>query len=321
MTTAKASKSQLKSKAHGVLEQLFESFHHARFLESDPLWYAHQYERAEDREVVAFICACFAFGKVTSIKKTIEFILKSLGTSPADRLKKITVQELTAISDGFVYRWIQGEDLSLYLYRIGELLRRHGSLEACFHLHDKPSPVDVLKRKKSVPPVGDTLLDVASGLIGFTEEYQSILEPRINVRKRMLFRQNGTRTSLSPSANSLFPMVAAGSACKRTFLFLRWVCRPADGIDLGLWSVDPARLIMPVDTHVFQAAKLLRLTTDKSPSLAMARRLTKRLARFDAADPTRFDFSLTRPGIMGIKDYWINSSIDVASNPRTAKSV
>lgn len=282
--------SPFKSKAHAVLEGLYREYHHPRFLASDPLWYVHQYARKADQEVVAFVAACFAFGNVVSIRKTLEHLLKSLGPVPAEWLKQATVEECLAASEGFVYRWIQGPDLALYFFRLGELLRRHGSLENCFTSHEVSVP-----QKK-------TVADVSVPLLGFTTEYQEILNHEIVLRTRLVIRENGTMTTLSPAANSLLPMVAAGSACKRSFLFLRWVCRPADGIDLGLWNVDPARLIMPVDTHVFQAAKLLKLTNDKSPSLAMAQRLTKRLARYDPQDPTRYDFSLCRPGIMGIKD-------------------
>ncbi|MGF1572290.1 MAG: TIGR02757 family protein [Sumerlaeia bacterium] len=317
----------MKSKAHQVLEQLYREFHHPQFLTSDPLWYAHQYKHKADQEVVAFICACFAFGNVTSIKKTLEFILHKLGDKPAETLMQSTSEELSQFSAGFIYRWIQGDDLALYLYRMGELLRRYGSLEKCFLHHDQLAGKGVqitdisvphqahaqvknnVPMKYSVPhasnvlPRKSSLDNITTGLAGFTAEYQSIHHPQLILRKRILVRRNGESTSLSPSANTLLPMVAAGSACKRTFLFMRWVCRPCDGIDLGLWSVDPSRLVMPVDTHVFQAAKILRLTSDKSPSLAMAKRLTKRFSRYDSQDPTRFDFSLTRPGIMGLRDY------------------
>jgi uncharacterized protein (TIGR02757 family) len=71
--------------------------------------------------------------------------------------------------------------------------------------------------------------------------------------------------------------------------------------DLGLWTfVDPAKLVMPVDTHVHRIATFLGLNTRKSADWKAARALTTRLARFDASDPVRYDFALCRLGILDL---------------------
>lgn len=90
-----------------------------------------------------------------------------------------------------------------------------------------------------------------------------------------------------------FPSPAAGSACKRPCLFLRWMVRPDDGVDLGLWrGVAPAQLVVPVDVHIARVARRYRLTERKTVDWKMAREVTAALRRFDAADPLRYDFDM-----------------------------
>jgi uncharacterized protein (TIGR02757 family) len=71
--------------------------------------------------------------------------------------------------------------------------------------------------------------------------------------------------------------------------------------DRGLWTfVDPAKLVMPLDTHVHRIATFLGLSDRKSGDWKTARALTDALARFDPADPVRYDFALCRLGILDL---------------------
>lgn len=98
----------------------------------------------------------------------------------------------------------------------------------------------------------------------------------------------------------LLPSPKDGSACKRMNLFLRWMVRRTPP-DLGLWTfVDPAKLVMPVDTHIHRIATFLGLNDRKSADWKAARAITDRLSVFDAADPVRYDFALCRLGILDL---------------------
>jgi uncharacterized protein (TIGR02757 family) len=91
-----------------------------------------------------------------------------------------------------------------------------------------------------------------------------------------------------------------GSACKRMNLFLRWMVRRTPP-DLGIWDfVDPAKLVMPLDTHVHRIATFLGLSDRKTPDWKAARSITDRLAKLDAADPIRYDFAICRLGILDL---------------------
>src|SRR5699024_8231674 len=88
-----------------------------------------------------------------------------------------------------------------------------------------------------------------------------------------------------------------GSACKRLLLYLRWMVRPDDGVDLGLWAVAPARLVIPLDTHVHRIARNLGLTRRADASCRTAVEVTDSLRLLDASDPVKYDFALCHHGV------------------------
>jgi hypothetical protein len=99
---------------------------------------------------------------------------------------------------------------------------------------------------------------------------------------------------------TFLPSPEDGSACKRLNMMLRWLVRPDDGIDLGVWEHVPAhRLVVPLDTHVGRIARFVGLTSRTDGSWRTAREVTDGLARFDPRDPVRFDFALAHLGISG----------------------
>ena len=96
----------------------------------------------------------------------------------------------------------------------------------------------------------------------------------------------------------LLPRPARGSACKRLFLFLRWMVR-CDEVDPGCWChlLSPAGLLIPMDTHMTAIGRGLGAIAARGATLASARRLTRFFAQIDPNDPVKYDFALTRFGI------------------------
>ena len=74
--------------------------------------------------------------------------------------------------------------------------------------------------------------------------------------------------------------------------------RADDGVDLGLWQVDPALLLVPVDVHIHKLSRNLGLTRRPTPSWATTVEITRALAAFDPADPVKYDFSLCHLGML-----------------------
>jgi len=77
-----------------------------------------------------------------------------------------------------------------------------------------------------------------------------------------------------------------------------------DAIDLGVWqTISPARLVVPLDTHVIRLGRCLKLTRYASPGWKMAADITAALRAIDPADPVRYDFSLCHVGMMNACGY------------------
>jgi uncharacterized protein (TIGR02757 family) len=99
-------------------------------------------------------------------------------------------------------------------------------------------------------------------------------------------------------ADHLLPNPANGSAIKRIMLFLRWMVRPADGVDLGFWPIPPSNLVIPLDTHIHKLSRNIGLTTRNAADYRAAEEITAALARLDPDDPTKYDFSLCHLGML-----------------------
>jgi uncharacterized protein (TIGR02757 family) len=73
-----------------------------------------------------------------------------------------------------------------------------------------------------------------------------------------------------------------------------------DAVDFGVWTrVTPARLVIPLDTHVIRVGRCLGLTRYASPGWRMAADITRTLRGIEPLDPVKFDFSLCHVGMMG----------------------
>lgn len=87
---------------------------------------------------------------------------------------------------------------------------------------------------------------------------------------------------------------AKNSACKRIFMFLRWMVRKDEhGIDFGIWNrISASDLIIPLDVHTGNSSRALGLTKRKSNDLKTALEITEALKRLDPKDPVKYDYSL-----------------------------
>ena len=89
-----------------------------------------------------------------------------------------------------------------------------------------------------------------------------------------------------------------GSVCKRLNLFLRWMIRD-DDVDTGLWkSIDKDKLVVPIDVHMARLSGILGFHSRKPISLATAMEITEAFAEIEPADPVKFDFALSRIGVL-----------------------
>jgi uncharacterized protein (TIGR02757 family) len=226
----------------------------------DPLQLVLRYDDPRDQEVAGLIAAAFAYGRAEFIVTNIGAVLDKMTPSPARYLETFNEREATKRFQGFAHRFHKTTDLVALLACIA----RAGSLadlfKSCYDAND--------------PDIGPTL-----------SRFVTCLLPTANCL---------------PSLKYLLTDPNDGSACKRMNLYLRWMVRRTPP-DLGLWTfVDPAKLVMPVDTHIHRIALFLGLGDRKSADWKAARAITDSLAKFDPEDPVRYDFALCRLGILDL---------------------
>lgn len=232
-------------------------------LASDPLSLVRRYPEARDREIAGIVVSGLAFGGVKQILRSGEAALDPLGSHPARSLRSPGIARALT---GFKHRWIGGADLVLLYRTLAAALTGRTSLESCF-----------------LDGLDEDAPDLRLAMARFTR------------RLRDLAAEEGRPTR---GLAYLLPDASKGSAVKRLCLFLRWMVRPDDGVDLGVWSrIPPSLLTIPLDTHVLRIARYVGLTARKTASWTTAREITVALSELCPEDPTRYDFALAQLGI------------------------
>jgi uncharacterized protein (TIGR02757 family) len=204
------------------------------------------------------------------VLNTVETLARIMGPHPAAYVRAFDPAAPHPELRAMVHRWTRGPDLVALLWILRQMIERSGSIEAFFLEGDDPSAVDV-----------------SAALDSFSQR-------ALALDMRAAYGRVPKRAGVC----YFFPRPSAGSGCKRLNLFLRWMVR-RDEVDLGTWrGLKPARLIVPLDTHVIRLGRCLRLTRYTSPGWKMAAEITAALRRIDPIDPVRFDFSLCHVGMM-----------------------
>jgi uncharacterized protein (TIGR02757 family) len=253
------------------LDRLYRTFD-GGYLRTDPLHFLYRYSDPGDQEVVGLIASCLAYGRVDQIAGILESVLGTMGEHPLAFTSGFEPARQMHLFENLRYRFHDGRDIAALIYGIRQMVEGHGSIEG-FFLSSITSPES----------------DIGDGLENFSRN-------ALELDYTPLFPSRGSQ---SRGLSFFFPLPSRGSACKRLNLFLRWMVRRNDGVDLGLWrSIDPSDLIIPLDTHVSRIAYALGLTSFNKPCWKAAVQVTGSLAEFDPKDPVKYDFALSRLGIL-----------------------
>jgi len=240
------------------LERLYRLYNHRRYVHPDPLEFLYPWRDPLDREVVGLLAACLAYGRVRQILDSVAGVLHRL-ESPAKVVRESSLASLQKRLSGFRHRFTTGEAVGWLLHGAGRQIERHGSLQKCF-------------------------------CAGLKEEDSKVL-PALEAFVAALADE---RTN---EGYWVLPRPAAGSACKRLHLFLRWMVR-RDKVDPGGWERVPAsKLIVPLDVHMHRIGRALGWTQRKQAGVRAALDVTNALRSICPSDPLRYDFALTRLGI------------------------
>ncbi len=247
-----------------ALERLYAHYNRRKFVHPDPLEFLYRYDDVRDREVAGLVASSLAYGRVGQILKSVAKVLDRMTARPARFLERTSAARLRRAFTGFKHRFTSGEDVAGLLCGVKRVIKRCGSLEACFveGLRDTDDTVQ--------PALGAFVGEIATGAGG------------------------------RPA--SLLPDPAKGSACKRLHLFLRWMVR-RDAVDPGGWElVAPSKLVVPLDVHMFRLCRGFEFTRRRQAGARAALEVTARFRELAPDDPVRYDFALTRLGIRNDAD-------------------
>jgi uncharacterized protein (TIGR02757 family) len=257
----------MNSQTRAIIEAIYTRYHKPEYLGLDPVEYVRAFSDPADIEIAGLLASSLAYGMVETIRSSVRGIFAITGKNINDFVRTTSFARKQKFFRGFKHRFNDGFDMSLFFECLRSALEAHGSLQGLFH---------------DVNSHGDGT--IAWPLNEFVK------------RLRNWAAKNSKITS--KSFNHLLPLPAQGSACKRLNMYLRWMVRDNDGIDLGIWkTVSPARLVIPVDTHVAKIARKLHLTTRTTVDWRMAEEITGQLKKISPSDPVKYDFSLCRAGM------------------------
>ncbi len=281
--------SKRRAKIKDVLEKLYVKYNHRCFIKQDPLQFIYQYSNRLDMEVAGFLAAALAYGRVQQIEKSLTNLFGRMRDSPFQFVRDFDGQKRAKLKD-FRHRFTTGDDISDLLELLRDVLGKFGSIEKFFVQGYNPGDKNIIP---ALSKFCDSLLEMYAKT------------------------HNG---HITRGLSFLLPRPASGSACKRLNLFLRWMVRN-DDVDAGLWkSTDKTRLIVPVDVHMGRLCRILGLYpvrsnpgklgrppslqtsnevhSRKTVSLSTAVKITESFAEIEPADPVKYDFALTRIGIL-----------------------
>ena len=180
------------------------------------------------------IASSLAYGRVAQIMKSVERVLSYFGKSPREFL--LNSHDDVILPEDFKHRFTTAADMNNLLKNISEVLREYGSVEGFLR---------------------ECLKDSGGDLFGGLDQFSDRLS--------------------RGKAEGSFSLITAprdGSACKRLFLYLKWMVRH-DDVDPGGWEVLKAsELIVPTDVHMHRIARQLGLTTRNNADLRTAKEIT-----------------------------------------------
>ncbi|MCY2925303.1 MAG: TIGR02757 family protein [Planctomycetota bacterium] len=242
-----------------AFEDLYARLNRRCYVVPDPLQFLYDYPNGADREIVALVASALAYGRVKQILRSVSDALGRLGPRPGEFVSEASPERLRAALSGFKHRFSDGANLAALLTGAAAAGRQYGSLQRCF--------------LAGMGRDDETVAPAAS-------QFAAVI-----------------RRGARGDCGHLLSDPARGSACKRLHLMFRWLVR-RDDVDPGGWDeLPPAKLIVPLDTHMHRLARQLGATSRRAADARTAMEATAAFRVLCPSDPVKYDFALTRLGI------------------------
>jgi len=246
-----------------LIETLWEAasyYNEPGFIENDPIQIPHSFTDARDIEIAGFFTALISWGQRKTIINSAKNLFLRMDNAPYDFIVNSSIDDQKSLI-AFSHRTFNDFDLILLVNQLKRLLIEDKTLENVFF------------------EGGKQIKTVEMSLVNFHKKLFSTTEPKCRTMKHIA----------TPIKNS---------ACKRLNMFLRWMVRPADGVDFGIWNtVNPSVLKMPLDTHVIRVTEELGIMSKLKSDWKGCVDLTRIFQEIHPEDPVFFDFALFGIGV------------------------
>jgi len=256
-----------KSKIKNILETLYTRYNHQNLIKPDPLQFVYNFSDKKDMEIAGLLSASLAYGRVEQIQKSLTKLFSIIGDSPYEFALNFNLNRRRKFSE-FKHRFNTGEDIADLFELLKIIIKEYESIENCF-------------------------------LKGYNKTDENII-PALSHFCNSLLKIHTSKHKGKPNKSLEYLLVSPskGSACKRMNMFLRWMVRN-DNVDAGIWeSVDKAKLIVPIDVHMGRLCRFLGFYDSKTVTLKTAIEITNSFALIEHSDPVKYDFALSRIGIV-----------------------
>ncbi|MBF0406994.1 MAG: TIGR02757 family protein [Candidatus Riflebacteria bacterium] len=245
------------------LENIRTSINLEEEIDHDPIFFPRLFMQKkaskEEIEAIALFSASLSYGKVDLFMRVIQNILEQCDY----KFLKLITREIE-INKWPAYRLSTSDEIRTFAYSIGNIIKNDIGINKSF-------------------------------IKGFSRN-KSVQEGFISLRNALI--SGISENKITRGLSHLMPDPEKGGAQKRWSMFLRWLARPNDGLDLGLWNVpEPAYLVIPVDRHIGKICRSLGLTKRTSDDWKTALEITESLKSISPDDPLKYDFSLCHLGI------------------------
>lgn len=240
------------------LDKKVEQYNQPEFIDSDPIQIPHQFEKKEDIEIAGFLTATIAWGNRKSILKNATTMMDLFDNAPHSFIINHEESDLENLGH-FVHRTFNTIDLKYFIKALQHIYKKYGGLEQLFSRYQN----------------------------------QNELQTAIHHFKTHFFElphEKRTEKHVSDPFKK--------SCAKRINMFLRWMVRPNDGVDFGLWaSLKPSQLSCPLDVHSGRVARKLGLLKRKQNNAKALAELDAALRTLDPIDPVKYDYALFGLGV------------------------
>ncbi|MBO6576709.1 MAG: TIGR02757 family protein [Rhodothermales bacterium] len=242
------------------LDKLVARYESPAFINADPISVPLAFDDPRDQEIIGLYAALLAWGRRETILKKMAELCARMEYRPHRFVRGFDPARSRAL-EGFGHRTFRPDDAVSLTAALSVLLDRFGSIEGAFQA-------------------------------GMDDEDQDV-GPAIQHFSTAVMQ---ARPDTPPRLQKHLARPAAGSACKRLCMYLRWMVRTGP-VDLGIWTgLRASQLVLPLDVHSGRQARALGLLSRPSNDWKAAMELTATCRALDPDDPCRYDFAFFGPG-------------------------